>query len=185
MGLDMYLTAENIIYKPFREEDTAPYEKAKAAADLIGMPYSDEGIGTISIACQIGYWRKANAIHKWFVDHVQEGRDECQRSHVSRDDLRELRETCQKVLDTAKVAPGKVHVGTMYSGGAVTEQYEDGQVISNPEELHEILPTASGFFFGSTGYDEYYLEDVKHTIKVVDACLAAPDKISFYYQSSW
>ena len=26
---------------------------------------------------QIASWRKANAIHKWFVDNVQDGVDDC------------------------------------------------------------------------------------------------------------
>lgn len=26
---------------------------------------------------EVGYWRKANAIHGWFVDNVQKGNDDC------------------------------------------------------------------------------------------------------------
>lgn len=35
------------------------------------------------------------------------------------------------------------------------------QVLENHELAEELLPTQSGFFFGSTEYDEYYFEDVK------------------------
>lgn len=51
-----------------------------------------------SIIEEVGYWRKANAIHKWFVDNVQSGVDECQRGYVSREQLKELRDTCAAVL---------------------------------------------------------------------------------------
>lgn len=32
-----------------------------------------------SIWKEIGYWRKANHIHKWFVDCVQDGEDDCEK----------------------------------------------------------------------------------------------------------
>lgn len=46
----------------------------------------------------VGYWRKANAIHKWFVDNVQDGVDECQESYISQEQLQELLTTCEAVL---------------------------------------------------------------------------------------
>ena len=35
------------------------------------------------------------------------------------------------------------------------------EVINNKDKASEILPTTSGFFFGSTNYDNWYLDDVK------------------------
>lgn len=35
------------------------------------------------------------------------------------------------------------------------------EVLKDPPRGSELLPTMSGFFFGSTKYDEYYYEDVK------------------------
>jgi hypothetical protein len=35
---------------------------------------------------------------------VQEGKDECQEAYVSREQLKELREVCQKVLDNNELA---------------------------------------------------------------------------------
>lgn len=34
-------------------------------------------------------------------------------------------------------------------------------VLSNHSKAKELLPTMSGFFFGSTDYDEYYFSDVE------------------------
>jgi hypothetical protein len=42
--------------------------------------------------------RLRNQIHQWFPVHVQDGEDECSSYHVSRDQLTELKETCQQVL---------------------------------------------------------------------------------------
>lgn len=45
------------------------------------------------------YWRKANAIHAWFVDNCADGVDECQHIDVSYDQLCQLRDLCKQVLD--------------------------------------------------------------------------------------
>lgn len=52
----------------------------------------------------IAYWRKANAIHAWFVAHVAGGEDDCEPVEVTREQLAELRAACTAVLlnpDTA------------------------------------------------------------------------------------
>lgn len=35
------------------------------------------------------------------------------------------------------------------------------KVLENRENAEKFLPTTSGFFFGSTEYDEYYIKDVE------------------------
>ena len=61
------------------------------------------------------------------------------------------------------------------------------KIIAEPELGDELLPTASGFFFGSTDYDEYYMADIKHTAARLNKILNDPAlaKFDFYYQSSW
>lgn len=115
----------------------------------------------------IGYWRKANAIHNWFVKNIQNGIDECQESLVTKDDLESLLEVCQNVLDTVKLA--------------------DGKVIVNQEEIAALLPTIRGYFFGSTDYDKYYIEDIKDTINILRTALKETnfDEEEIYYQASW
>jgi hypothetical protein len=56
-----------------------------------------------------------------------------------------------------------------------------------PDLASELLPTGEGFFFGGTAYDEFYFEDVKHTIDVLELILSDEDAkyLDFYYQSSW
>jgi hypothetical protein len=59
-----------------------------------------------------------------------------------------------------------------------------GRVL-NSALAEELLPTASGFFFGSTEYNEWYIDDLKNTIEQLDKCLALPDDVEFEYHSSW
>jgi hypothetical protein len=44
-------------------------------------------------------WRKANAIHGWFVRRCQGGEDNCKEYYVSREQLQELVELCHEALD--------------------------------------------------------------------------------------
>lgn len=39
--------------------------------------------------------------------------------------------------------------------------YRCNEVLNDHNKASELLPTTSGFFFGSTEYDEYYFDDVK------------------------
>ena len=39
------------------------------------------------------------------------------------------------------------------------------KVLKNHDLAHELLPTQSGFFFGSTDYDDWYFSDVKDCLK--------------------
>jgi hypothetical protein len=63
------------------------------------------------------------------------------------------------------------------------------EVILDPERGEDILPTASGFFFGSTEYDEWYMEEVKNTADILDGILSNPkfefDSWYFEYRASW
>jgi hypothetical protein len=56
------------------------------------------------IVVEVMYWRKANAIHDWFVREVQAGVDECQESPVSASKLKELRDLCREVMADKKKA---------------------------------------------------------------------------------
>ena len=110
------------------------------------------------ISFEAMYWRKANAIHRWFVNKVQEGVDNCAEYYVDTDILSELRNICN-------------------------------QILVDPSKADELLPPQSGFFFGSTDVDEWYLEQLKYTVDRLDVLLDLPQvkerKINFYYSSSW
>ena len=48
---------------------------------------------------EVLYWRKANAIHRWFVVKCQFGVDNCATYYVSRVKLEELREVCKSIVE--------------------------------------------------------------------------------------
>ena len=59
------------------------------------------------------------------------------------------------------------------------------EVKLNKNVSAEILPTSSGFFFGSTDYDEYYMKGIDYTIEVCEAILMLGIDEELYYSSSW
>src|SRR5690606_22029435 len=56
----------------------------------------------VSISQEVMYWRKANAIHKWFVENVQQGVDNCVEYFVSREDLQQRITECKEDLEYLK-----------------------------------------------------------------------------------
>lgn len=99
MGLDMYLKGKRYLSSYFNGGDKEIAGKiSELFPELNGLEgrYNDSVLKEVMI--EAGYWRKANAIHKWFVDNVQGGEDNCGAYYVGRVQLEELRELCKQVL---------------------------------------------------------------------------------------
>lgn len=186
MGLDMYLYRKHYYGGRYKDKDKHDLKLSgdfakKQRIDISRVSYIEENVG---------YWRKANAIHNWFVRNVQDGEDNCAQYYVEREQLQTLLDTIEKVLDASELVDGNVWNGKRskkVDGKYVMEDvYEKGKIIKNPRVAQQLLPTTSGFFFGSTGYDEYYISDLKYTRKLLkDILKYKKDYADYYYQSSW
>lgn len=105
MGLDMYLSASKHIHKYNWKESTRDNRSVNPEFDsLITMTKLDnvqteEDIYGASIEVVCAYWRKVNAVHAWFVANIQDGKDDCGIYYVSVENLRTLRDLCQRVID--------------------------------------------------------------------------------------
>ena len=94
MGLDMYLYREQYFSGyHYNGNDPIVYRDILDAAGMKGC----EGTPSVIVKACVAYWRKANAIHKWFCN-LDGGRDECQPIDVSISQLRELRNLADAVL---------------------------------------------------------------------------------------
>jgi hypothetical protein len=149
MGLDQYLKAE----KYFTAYDGNDEEYKSIVAIAGGESLADEEFRSASISFTAGYWRKANQIHQWFVDNVQDGVDNCSKYYVSLEQLNELLGICNTVL-------------------------------ADHSKAEELLPTADGFFFGNTNYDEWYFNDLEETVKILGR-VTSNEEFDYYYVSSW
>jgi hypothetical protein len=148
--------------------------------------YLEPDSPSANVQFTIGYWRKANAVHKWFVDNVQGGVDECQPAYVPREKLVELRTICLRVLNALELEQqGTQPVAHISETGKFETVEEPHHVAVDPSVAEEQLPTQEGFFFGSTAYDEYYVADLEHTVQLCNRALSMPEGWEFEYQSSW
>jgi len=110
MGLDMYLEAKKYIsgwdHNKEGKEKNKRIRKMFPELNITGETWGDnDNLGYIIISFEVGYWRKANAIHRWFVENVQDGRDDCKPYFVSREQLTELKKICKEVLENKNKAP--------------------------------------------------------------------------------
>ena len=153
IGLDMFLFAERFIWT---EE-----EKKLKITGLSDTNFKNKKISAIKI--EAAYWRKANAIHAWFVNNVQKGEDDCGDYYVSEEQLRALLALCKQVKDSQK---HELLIGS---------------------KSEKLLPSYHGFFFGGTEYGESYFADVDDTIKKLEDIFKWKDfeKWDFIYHSSW
>lgn len=157
MGLDMYLSAEKYI-SGYRD---APMRDAVLESIGSHPPIQSDGAATVNIG--VAYWRKANAIHNWFVEALQDGEDKCEKVFVPVQAIMVLVSICEGLL-----------------------------VSRDPEQAAEELPTTHGFFFGSTDYDECYWDDLENTVAqlkpLIDWIQSDESNVlvwDFYYQASW
>lgn len=191
MGLDMYLSRKTYISGQGDKVATVDY------TDWGGQKVTKTFDRVDYIEQEVGYWRKANAIHKWFVDNVQDGVDDCKPYYVDKDNLETLRDLCLKALEKKKrflelVNKCSIHQESFADGGDDDTFYsketeDDKELEKIQDELDSILPTQSGFFFGSTSYDEWYFNDLENTVKIIDKIFEEdPELINdYYYESSW
>lgn len=106
---------------------------------------------------EVCYWRKANQIHRWFVENIQDGEDDCCRHRaVTKEDLESLLNACKAVLKNHALA-------------------------------EEVLPVMPGFFFGKYDYDDYYFDHIEMTVEKLEEILETFDfeNYELYYESSW
>lgn len=149
MGLDMFFSAKK-----------CPDNKIRTEVKKVAKGFCDQW-EVQEIVYDVAYWRKANAIHDWFVENVQDGEDDCRECHVPH----------SKIVDLYDIIC---------------------EVLKNRERASELLPTTSGFFFGSTEYDEWYFDGLEYTKNVFEPiveAIKAEDMMiydfAFYYSSSW
>lgn len=188
MGLDMYLNRRHYIGNEYREKAeqikiVVPKNQKNATFPIAQGLIKSERISEITE--RVGYWRKANAIHDWFIRNCADGDSDNTHMDVSREQLEELLDTCKKVLKASKMVKGKIANGYTFKDGKETPILEDGEYIEDPTIAKELLPTASGFFFGSTEYDQWYINDLKDTVKMLEEILSEPDGGDFVYEASW
>ncbi len=180
MGLDMYV---NIRHKNTQSkldayeawEQKYSYEEFQRLTEEQKEEYrnSEPEYDNDMYGKELMYWRKANQIHNWFVQNCQGGVDDCERHVITVADLKKLKELCEKILTMTEI---KQELRPTYPNGWFEEPVyviKDVRLLTleGVEYASEHLPSCSGFFFGSTEYDDYYVWDLENTIEQIDDTL--------------
>lgn len=135
---------------------------------------------------EFAYWRKFNALHRWFVENYEGGHeDDCEEHEVKVEKLKHLLGVLKKIdaLCPAKELPD-------WDDEAATAKFEKDalKVVNENLELFSELEPCDGFFFGSTKYDTDYFWYVRFTLGKVQKLMDEIRKgnvVKVTYQASW
>lgn len=160
MGLDMYLMREEYV-GGWDHTEAEEKERFWKVLEAMGWPMTMVTANSphLEVSACVAYWRKANAIHNWFIQNCAGGVDDCRPVYVSREQLEELRDIAKDAM----------------------EAFDRGEV----KEAVRLLTPTPGFFFGSTEPDEYYRQDLEFTVNELTKVLESPPGADFYYRASW
>jgi hypothetical protein len=151
MGLDMYLSKKTYVKQ---WDHQSPEEKYDVVVTKGGNVV--EGIKASRVKYieeEIGYWRKANAIHKWFVDNVQEGKDDCGDYYVGDDDLQNLLDICKKVTADNSLAESLLPCQSgFFFGGTEYDEWYFKDISNTITILEEALVVKGGEIYYSSSW---------------------------------
>ena len=123
MGLDMYLNKRIYIGANYNHNNVKGVIELTQGHD--NEPIKIKLNKVTYIIENVGYWRKANHIHNWFVNNVQDGNDDCGDYYVSTEQLKQLLTECEAVLTNkdkaAELLP--TQSGFFYGGTDYDEYY--------------------------------------------------------------
>lgn len=181
MGLDMYFSAQKYIPGGYNHMKGTEKEKTfDSVLSAVGVPRGIAG-SSVTVDIQIGYLRKANAIHSWLVQNIQDGKDECQTSYFSAEKVAELRANIRAILATVDKGEPVQEENFGYKYDTYPDLKLDKALAAS------LLEPAEGFFFGSQEYDEGYVDDLETADRFLTTMLEHPalKNADFYYHASW
>ena len=136
MGLDMYLNKKHYIGAKWEHRGV----DGNITITVKGKPINIIFDRIQYIEEEIICWRKANAIHKWFVDNCQNGIDECQGSYVDYEQLKKLLSLVKRIKANPRLAKELLPVqsGCFFGGIEYDECYFE-KLDFTIEQLEKVL----------------------------------------------
>lgn len=157
MGLDMYIfhtnrtkhTIEELVKIDNIENLNAETPEAQELLPLREYKFLN---GVFSVFHEGAYWRKANAIHAWFVDNVQAGVDDCNHYELTREDLEKLKNICTQAIKTKDTQKLKPRDGFFFGSTAIDDWYwaDLKRTIEQIDKLLAMDWDARRFFYHSS-----------------------------------
>lgn len=146
MGLDMYLYKKNYIrtdefYKPEIRNEVIVKTGGKVDTNI-----KPERVRYV--VEEVGYWRKANQIHNWFVTNVQNGTDDCASYWVGRGQLEELLDLCKKISEDNSLSEDLLpSTSGFFFGGTEYDEWYFDNINTTIEIIEDCLSDESADSF--------------------------------------
>ncbi len=188
MGLDMYLYIRQSKYntphtKNKKVEALCSNELLKAfqktrVTDEVVLPSA-----FVKIDVEVAYWRKVNAIHRWFVEKLADGLDECQEIYVSLKDLENLRETCEEVMMDHSKAEKLLSTQEGFFFGST--EYDDDFFEAIDDTIKQLTGVINFLKENEEKVEKWNTAFKKARDAGKDFKKKAPEIYSCFYQASW
>ncbi len=147
MGLDMYFKKR--IYVGANYEHRNVKGTIDITAEGKSIPIKLNRVS--EIIEQIGYLRKANAIHNWIVENCQEGRDECQETYMGTEKVEKLLKICKEVQeDHSKAATLLPPTSGFFFGGTELDEWYFEQIDETVKILEDALTEDGDIYYRSS-----------------------------------
>ena len=150
MGLDMYLTKNTYIGANYEHNKVSGVIEIKKDGKEIPIQFNRVS----TIIEEVGYWRKANHIHNWFVEKCQDGVDECQKTYIDIEQLTDLLQVCKIVINNKDLASELLPTSSgFFFGGTEYDEYYFNDIqytIELIESLFKEDNTNSSFYYSSS-----------------------------------
>ena len=188
MGLDSYLHGTKTFSAYDSQIDNEPVARTTEFQSLLietnfeNAPIDKTLWSSYSVEYPLAYWCKTSAVHNWFVQNVQNGKDDCGRYYVSAEHLSQLSDLVNNTLNNPdKASIYLPTVGGCFFGGLGYDDWYFTQLQYTKKRLDSIL-----------SYQSVALADEDRRLlhKRLDTnVILMPTKNAsfdgFYYSSSW
>ncbi len=142
MGLDMYLYKKNYIWQGEWIKPEVRQEVIVKKDGEVDTSIKPERVKYVIE--EVGYWRKANQIHQWFVENIQQGEDDCKSYWVSRENLIELLDICKQIKEDNSKAESLLPTQSgFFFGGTEYDEWYFNDINNTVEILEDILSDES------------------------------------------
>jgi len=154
MGLDMWFWGNKTVSSSTFNTETGTIETKQEFSDLLNsLNVPDTQVNShfswIRIQIPLITWRKANAIHGWFVQNCQDGIDDCRYAYVSQEQLQELIDLIKEALANKDSSSIKPTEGFFFGSSEIDDEYWD-DLQKTLDTLEPLISEYEGFTYSSS-----------------------------------